>query len=102
MAQFTITHDVQQPVDQTFEKVKSILGQSDVLKKYDPKVECLFDSASKTCKIKGSQFKADLKVDPIQSGGTKVAITIDLPFLLMPFKGKISESLLKLFQKHLG
>lgn len=101
MAKFTINHDVKQPVDQTFETVQKILSKGDELKKYDPKMQCTFDAASKTCKIKGSQFNADLKID--SSGeGSKIAVTVDLPLLLMPFKGKISESLVKLFKKHLG
>ncbi len=101
MAKFTINHDVKQPVDKTFETVQNILSKGDDLKKYDPKIVCTFDSASKTCNIKGAQFKADLKVAST-SGGSQISVTVDLPFLLMPFKGKISESLVRLFEKHLG
>ncbi len=101
MAQFTINHDVKQPVDKTFDTVQKILSKGDDLKKYDPKIVCTFDSATKTCKILGSQFKADLKIDST-TDGSNIQVTVDLPFLLMPFKGKISESLVKLFEKHLG
>ena len=101
MPKFTINHDVKQPVDQTFEKVQKVLSKGDELKKYDPKIQCSFDAASKTCKIKGSQFNADLKVSA-QGQGSQIVVTVDLPLLLTPFKGKISESLVKLFDKHLG
>lgn len=101
MAKFTINHDVKQPVDKTFDTVQKVLSKGDELKKYDPKIECTFDAATKTCKIKGSQFKADVKVDT-KGAGSQIAITVDLPLLLMPFKGKISESLVRLFEKHLG
>ena len=101
MAKFTINHDVKQPVDETFKTVQKLLTKEDSLKKYDPKIVCTFDDAAKTCNIKGSQFKADLKVEA-KSGGSQVAITVDLPLLLMPFKGKITESLVRLFEKHLG
>lgn len=101
MAKFTINHDVKQPVDKTFASVQKILSQGDELKKYDPKIECTFDAATKTCKIKGAQFKADLMVAP-QDAGSQIVVTVDLPLLLMPFKGKITESLVRLFEKHLG
>ena len=101
MAKFTINHDVKQPVDKAFTTVQKILSKGDELKKYDPKIICTFDDASKTCNIKGSQFKADLKVDS-KGDGSQIVVVVDLPLLLMPFKGKISESLVKLFEKHLG
>lgn len=101
MAKFTINHDVKQPVDKTFTAVEKVLSKGDDLKKYDPKIQCTFDAATKTCNIKGSQFKADLKVEP-KAGGSQIVVTVDLPLLLMPFKGKITESLVRLFEKHLG
>jgi uncharacterized protein YccT (UPF0319 family) len=101
MAKFTINHDVKQPVDKTFETVQKILSKGDDLKKYDPKIVCTFDSATKTCNIKGSQFKADLKIED-HNQGSQIVVTVDLPLLLMPFKGKITESLVRLFEKHLG
>ena len=101
MAKFTINHDVKQPVDKTFSSVEKVLSKGDDLKKYDPKIQCTFDAATKTCNIKGSQFKADLKVEP-KGSGSQIVVTVDLPLLLMPFKGKITESLVRLFEKHLG
>lgn len=101
MSKFTLDHNVKHPTDKTFETIQSVLSKGDDLKKYDPKIECQFDSAKKTCSIKGSQFKADLKV-VASTDGSKISVEVDLPFLLMPFKGKISESLTKMFQKHLG
>lgn len=101
MAQFTIKHDVKQPVDKTFETVERILTKGDDLKKYDPKIVCTFDAASKSCNIKGSQFKAEMNVSPT-AGGSQIQVVVEIPFLLMPFKGKITESLTRLFEKHLG
>ncbi len=101
MAKFTINHDVKQPVDKTFTAVEKVLSKGDDLKKYDPKIQCTFDAATKTCNIKGSQFKADLKVEP-KGSGSQIVVTVDLPLLLLPFKGKITESLVRLFEKHLG
>lgn len=101
MAKFTIDHNVKHPTDTTFAKVQKVLEGGADLKKFDPKVDCSFDPKTKTCQIKGSQFKADLKVAPA-GDGSKISVTVDLPLLLMPFKGKISESLVKMFEKHLG
>lgn len=101
MAKFTIDHNVKHPTDKAFEKVQKVLEGGTDLKKFDPKIDYSFDPKSKTCKITGSQFKADLKVAPA-GDGSKISVTVDLPLLLMPFKSKISESLVKMFEKHLG
>ena len=101
MAKFTVDHNVKHPTDKTFEMIQSVLSKGDDLKKFDNKIECQFDPAKKTCAIKGSQFKADVKI--VAAGqGSKISVEVDLPFILMPFKGKISESLTKMFEKHLG
>ena len=101
MSKFTVDHKVQHSTDKTFETIQKVLSAGDDLKKFDPKIECQFNAANKTCLIKGSQFKADLKV--VSAGeGSKIEVEVDLPFLLMPFKGKIAESLTKMFKKHLG
>ncbi|MFN8792401.1 MAG: polyhydroxyalkanoic acid system family protein [Bdellovibrionales bacterium] len=101
MAKFTIDHNVKHPTDKTFEKVQKVLEGGTELKKFDPNIQCDFDPTSKTCHIKGSQFKAELKVAPAGEG-SKISVTVDLPLLLLPFKSKISESLSKMFDKHLG
>ena len=101
MAKFTVDHNVKHPTDKTFETIQSVLSKGDELKKFDSNINCEFDPNKKTCAIKGSQFKAEIKV-LAASDGSKISVEVDLPFILMPFKGKISESLTKMFQKHLG
>jgi hypothetical protein len=101
MGKFTINHDVKQSAEQTFQRVQEILTKGDELKKIDPKIQCHFDAQTKTCQILGSQFKADLQVAS-QPSGAQILVTVDLPLLLMPFKSQISQSLLRLFEKHLG
>lgn len=101
MSKFTIDHQVKHTTDKTFETIQKVLGEGHDLKKFDPKIQCTFDPKTKTCAINGSQFKANLKV--VGAGeGSKISVEVDLPFLLMPFKGKITESLTKMFQKYLG
>lgn len=101
MAKFNLDHNVKHPTDKTFETIEKALKDGSILQKYDPKIQCSFDKATKSGKINGSQFKADLKVVP-NGDGSKITVSVDLPLLLMPFKGKISESLVRLFEKHLG
>lgn len=101
MSKFTVDHKVQHSSDKTFETIQKVLSAGEDLKKFDSKIECIFDSSSKSCQIKGSQFKADLKVVAVGEG-SNIEVVVDLPFLLMPFKGKIAESLTKMFKKHLG
>lgn len=74
-----------------YSKIKTMLADDKDLRKFDAGYQCLFDDAAMTGAAKGKQFSADLKV---ASGPTKVALTIDLPIMLTPFKGMV-ENLLK-------
>lgn len=101
MPKFTVEHkSPQSPID-TFEKVKTFMTKGDEFKKYDPSIQCTFDEPQMTCHIKGSQFKAEMKV-AAQAQGSQVTISIDLPFLLTPFKSKIQDSLSRMLTKHLS
>ena len=101
MPKFTIEHDCQVSAPTAFEKIKDFMSKEEGVRRFDPKVECFFDDSSKSCQIKGSQFKADLKIAP-RGDGSQVSITVDLPLLLMPFKSKVQETLIKQLTKHLG
>lgn len=81
----------------TYGKIKALLSGENDFKKYDPNVSCTFDEPSQACNIKGSQFKADLKVSPGDKSPqtSKVAIEVDLPFALSLFKGKIQATIEK-------
>lgn len=92
MPKFTIEHQTSLDSKQSYEKVKSFLGQDEGLKKLDPKMSLKFNDASNSCDLTGSQFKANLSITQAGSG-SKVAITVDLPLLLAPFKSKVTEIL---------
>ncbi len=83
----------------TFDKIKSFLGSDNSFKKFDPKMDCTFDEAQKTCQLNGSQFKANLKVKTESADNSKVHIEVDLPFALSLFKGKIKDEIEKAFKK---
>lgn len=74
-----------------YTKIKSMLADDKDLRKFDAGYQCQFDDAALTGAAKGKQFSADLKV---AGSPTTVALTIDLPIMLTPFKGMV-ENLLK-------
>jgi hypothetical protein len=76
---------------EAYTKIKSMLADDKDLRKFDAGYQCQFDDAQLVGAAKGKQFSADLKVDGTP---TKVALTVDLPIMLTPFKGMV-ENLLK-------
>lgn len=101
MPKFTVEHQTASDTKDTFNKLKVFFTKTDEMKKFDPKVECSFNDSAQTCQLKGSQFKADVEVIS-QAQGSLINITVDLPLLLSPFKGKVQEGLQKMLKKHLG
>lgn len=101
MPKFTVEHQSSKTPDETFKTVKSFLANAGEIQKFDAKAQVSFDDASKSCQIKGGQFKADMKVIPAAAGST-VAVSVDLPLLLTPFKGKVEETLKKMLTRHLS
>jgi hypothetical protein len=100
MSKFTIEHESSHNPKEAYEKIKKFLSNDEDLKKFDAKLQSQFDDGSMTGSIKGSQFKADVAVVPA-GAGSKVQVTIDLPMLLMAFKGKIQETMSKKLTKYL-
>lgn len=101
MPKFTVDHKTQQAPDQAFSTIKAILSKEGEFKKFDANAQISFDDAGKSASIKGGQFKADMKVTS-NGPGSQVVVTVDLPLLLTPFKGKVQETLQKMLAKHLA
>lgn len=101
MPKFTVEHTTTKTPDDAYKSVKTFLSGTSEIQKFDAKAQIQFDDATKSGQIKGGQFKADLKIAPT-AGGSTVAISVDLPFLLTPFKGKVEETLKKMLSKHLA
>lgn len=101
MAKFKIEHPSAKDADETYKAIKGFLDKENEIKKLDAKAQCTFNDAKKSASISGSQFKAEMNVT---SAGpqSQINITVDLPLMLMPFKGKIQESLVKMLKKHLA
>lgn len=101
MPKFTVEHKCAHSTEQAFATVKNLLSNENEIKKFDAKAQVTFNDSARSCQIKGGQFKADLQVQAAGSG-SQVSITVDLPLLLTPFKGKVQESLQKMLARHLG
>lgn len=101
MPKFTIEHESSKNPQDAFGKIKDFLSNDGDMRRFDSKLQCSFDEASHTAQMKGSQFKADLNVTP-SGTGCKVAVTVDLPLMLSPFRGKITETLKTKLLKYLG
>lgn len=101
MPKFTVEHTTSKSPDDTFRAVKSFAGQAGEIQKFDANAQVTFDDAKKSAQIKGGQFKAEMSVQPA-GAGSKIAIVVDLPLLLTPFRGKVEETLKKMLSKHLA
>ena len=101
MPKFTVETDSKLAPKDAYARVKTFLSSEEEMKKIDPKLDCSFDDNKLCGKANGSQFKADIKVTS-SANGSKVAIEVDIPFLLAPFKGKITETLQRKIGKILG
>jgi hypothetical protein len=100
MAKFNVEHACSKDQNSTFDEIKNFLSKESEYKKFDAKAKVTFDESKKSCHIEGSQFKAIMSVIP-KNDKSVVSINIEIPFLLMPFKGKIEETLKKMLSKHL-
>lgn len=101
MPKVNVSHKTSIPSDKAFEKIKAFFETDTDLRKIDPEIKVTFTDASKTGKATASQFSAQFDVKPAGDGST-VNVTVDLPFLLTPFKGKVQETLEKKLKKYLA
>lgn len=101
MPKFTIDHPTSLDAPTAYAKIKEFMGKDEGVRRFDPKAQCDFNDHQHSCQIKGAQFKADMQV-VANGAGAKVSVTVDLPLMLTPFKGKVQEALLKQLSKYLG
>jgi hypothetical protein len=97
MPKVTIDHNSKLPANEAFTKIKSFFENDADIRRFDPKMNCNFNESSMTGRAAGSQFKADIAVKS-EGPGSVISVTVDLPLLLAPFKGKVQETI----QKKLG
>jgi hypothetical protein len=101
MPKFTIDHASSSSAQEAYKKIKEFLSEDQDIRRFDPKLQCSFDDAAMIAALKGAQFKADMVV--LAAGaGSKVQVTVDLPLMLTPFKGKVQDTLQRKLAKYLG
>lgn len=101
MPKFTIEHKTSHSAKDTYGKIKEFLNKDQEIRKFDSKLQCSFDDSQLSAQMNGSQFKANMKINEAQAG-SNVVVTVDLPLMLTPFKGKVQETLQRKLEKYLG
>ena len=95
MPKVSVKREIAGDKKKVFKAVKAYLEGRDTLKKLGATLD--WDEKACSADIEASNFSGLLSVTEA-SGKSQVEISIDLPFLLTPFKGKVEEEL----KKHLG
>lgn len=78
----------------SFQRVSNLLNADKDLRKLDAKYKCSFNDNDLSGVADGSMFKAKMNVKDA-AGGSKVEITVDLPFHLALVKGMVESTLKK-------
>ena len=101
MPTIKVKHSTAKNVEDAFKKIKEFFQSDETLKKLDPKITFNFQEDQKKGQANGSQFKAHFAVTP-DSAGSAIEVTVELPFLLTPFKGKVEETIQRKLQKYMA
>ncbi len=101
MPKVNVEHSSSMKPEEAYAKIKTFFETDPDIRRFDPKMSCQFDDSKMAGKANGSQFKADMQVQ-VSGAGSKVVVTVDLPLLLSPFKGKVQEVLERKLGKHLA
>jgi hypothetical protein len=85
----------------SFKRISNLLSNDKDLRKLDSKYKCEFDEKNLSGVADGSMFKAKMNIKEA-SGGSKVEITVDLPFHLALVKGMVESTLKKKLEEALA
>jgi hypothetical protein len=99
MPKVSIEHATQLAPKDAFQKIKTFFETDQDIRRFDPNIKCDFSEAQLSGKATGSQFKANIAVTG-QGQGSKIDVSVDLPLLLAPFKGKVQETIQKKLSKY--
>ncbi len=100
MAKFDVNYESTLSPELTFEKLKSFISSAEGIKKLDDSAKIEVQEKEKKITAKSKQFSAGIAIQP-SGTGSKVSISVDISFLLLPFKGKIQATLQKMLEKNL-
>ena len=92
MPKININHQSPFSAQKTFKKVKELLSKKEGLGPIGSNIQCNFDEEQRTGELTGQQFKA--KINVVESGeSSQVLIVIDIPLVMMAFKGKVKTTI---------
>lgn len=101
MPSLKVSADSVLPPQDCFDRVAKMFEDDEELKRLDPKFTCDFNKSTLSGSAAGKQFKADLKVNS-SGAGSRVDITVELPFHLALAKGLVQKTLEKKLAKVLS
>jgi hypothetical protein len=78
----------------TFQRLTSLLENDRDLRKLDSKYQCQFDANTLSGRADGQHFKAQMKITS-SGNGSRVELSVDLPFHLALVKGMVEKTLSK-------
>lgn len=87
--------------DDSFKRISELLSNDKDLRKLDAQYKASFDPASRSGTADGSMFKAKMNIKEA-SGGSKIELTVDLPFHLALMKGMVEKTLMKKLEEALA
>jgi hypothetical protein len=101
MPSIKVEKQTQLSADDSFKRISDLLSNDKDLRKLDSKYKCEFNSKDFTGTADGSMFKAKMNIKEAK-GGSKVEITVDLPFHLALVKGMVERTLQKKLEEALS
>jgi hypothetical protein len=101
MPKFKVAKTSNMKPKDSFDKIKQFLSADPDLKMLDSSYKCQFEDDKMSGVAKGQKFNAQMQVTTA-GDQSLVEITVDLPLLLMPFKGLVENTLNKKLDKLLG
>lgn len=85
----------------SFKRVSDMLSNDKDLRKLDPQYKAEFNPQTLSGTADGSMFKAKMTIEEA-AGGSKVQVTVDLPFHLALVKGMVEKTLQKKLEEVLA
>ncbi len=96
MPKVNVEHSVSGSCEDVYQAIKKYLTERNPMQKLGG--EIIWEDKTHSAAIEADQFSGDIGVS--ESGGeSTILVTIDLPFLMAPFKGKVKEELSKHLSK---
>ena len=101
MPKLNFNHNTTKNPKDVYSMIKKFFDNDSDIKRLDANIQCQLNDQDLSGKVKGSVISADFKVTPIETG-SKLDISVDLPFIMTPLKGKVQETIQKKLDKYLA